>query len=112
MSRAQAIQILAEKGTAILKCNGNSMRPIMAPGDSLYIQKIDTSLLCPGDIVFCRIHGNLQVHLLSAIDNQRFQISNNKGHINGWISSSAIFGLCVQVNDKVLISSDQLALRK
>ena len=27
----------------------------------------------------------------------RYQIGNNRGHVNGWISAAAIFGRCVRV---------------
>lgn len=54
-----------------------------------------------GDIVLCKVNGRYLVHLISAIKNrypkQRFQISNNKGHVNGWISANGIFGKVVRV---------------
>lgn len=110
MNRKLAIDILKEKDTVILKCNGNSMRPIMSPGNALHIKKVDHSLLRVGDAVFCKIQGNLQVHKISAItSDKRFQISNNSGHINGVIGPNNIFGLCVQVEDKVLVDLTERA---
>lgn len=32
-----------------------------------------------------------------AIQGPRFQIGNNRGRINGWITSNSIFGRCVRV---------------
>jgi hypothetical protein len=35
--------------------------------------------------------------MVKAIQGARFQIGNNRGHINGWISAGAIFGRCNKV---------------
>jgi len=53
-----------------------------------------------GDIVLCKVKGKHYLHLIKAIssDNQ-FQIGNNFGRINGWISSGAIYGKCTDVSD-------------
>jgi len=45
-----------------------------------------------GDIVLCKVHGKIYFHLITAIQENRFQISNNHGHINGWTSLSNIYG--------------------
>lgn len=50
-----------------------------------------------GDVVLCRIKGNHLVHLVTAVIEGRYQISNNKGHVNGWISLDNIFGKCIKV---------------
>lgn len=113
MSRKLAIGILADTGSVTFKCNGNSMRPIMAPGDTLYIKKVDHAKLRTGDAVFCKVGGGLQVHKISAIDESkaRWQISNNHGRVNGWIGAPNIYGLCVQVNDRIVVSEAELEKR-
>ena len=110
-NRTLAIQTLAEFGSVVITCNGNSMRPLIAPKEAIHLRKVDLSLLRVGDAVFCRINGNLQVHLISAVDKDRFQISNNHGHVNGWINHYNIFGLCVKVEDRVMVSDDDLTKR-
>lgn len=112
-SRKLAIDILEKTGSAVLVCNGNSMRPLMKPKDTLFIKKVDCSLLRVGDAVFCRINGNLQVHKISAIDEnqERWQISNARSFVNGWVKSSAIYGLCVKVEDKIVVSDEDLLKR-
>lgn len=109
--RKFAAKILAEKGSVAIRCNGNSMQPIMAPGESIYLRKV--SIYHIGDAVFCKVNGALQVHKISAIDepNQRYQISNNKGHVNDWIKKDAIYGLAVKIEDRVLVSDEELAKR-
>lgn len=111
MNRKLAIQILAEKNQVILTCNGNSMRPIMAPGDALHIVKVESSKLRVDDAVFVKVNGNLQVHKISAIDKDRFQISNNKKMVNGWVNHNSIYGLCCQVNNRIFISQQELENR-
>jgi SOS-response transcriptional repressor LexA len=55
------------------------------------------------DVVFCKVKGNFYVHLVKSIkiegDKKLYQISNNRGRINGWISSSAIYGKVVEISD-------------
>jgi len=115
MSRKIAINVLNNTGEVVLNCNGNSMRPIMSPGESLFIKKVPLSKLRKGDAVFCKVNGGLQVHKINAIDDsrehERFQISNNFGKINSWIGFNNIFGLCVKVEDRVLVSDDELSKR-
>lgn len=49
------------------------------------------------DIVLCKVNGCEYLHLVKAIRDGQFQIGNNKGHTNGWVSSNAIFGKLIQV---------------
>ena len=49
-----------------------------------------------GAIVLCRVKGSEYLHLVKAIDGDRFLIGNNRGRINGWISIHAIFGRLVR----------------
>lgn len=113
ISRKIAPQVLAEKGEAIIKAAGNSMQPIMSTGDTLYLKRVDPSKLRKGDAVFCKVRGNIFVHLIKGIDSkgERFIIGNNHGHINGHTNANGIFGLCTQVNDHVLVSDEELAGR-
>lgn len=52
-----------------------------------------------GDIVLCKVRGTEYLHLVKAVREGQFQIGNNKGHINGWISPKSIFGKLVRVED-------------
>ena len=53
-----------------------------------------------GDIVLCRVRGAEYLHLIKAIQDteDRFQIGNNRGGINGWTGARNIFGLCIRVD--------------
>jgi len=43
------------------------------------------------------VNGRQYLHLVRATQGRRFQIGNNRGRINGWISANAIYGRCVRV---------------
>jgi hypothetical protein len=50
-----------------------------------------------GDVVLCKVRGREYLHLVKAIKGDRYQIGNNKGHINGWIGINSIFGKLIEV---------------
>jgi hypothetical protein len=52
-----------------------------------------------GDIVLCKVNGMQYLHLVTAINGDKFRISNNKGRINGWTNRSKIYGKCVKVEN-------------
>jgi hypothetical protein len=56
-----------------------------------------TGQLQVGDIVLCKVSGRQNLHLIKAIQGERYQIGNNRGRINGWISCGSIYGKCVRV---------------
>jgi hypothetical protein len=69
--------------------------------------KIESGQLCTvvpapaelhvGDIVLCKVNGRQYLHLIKAIQGDRFQIGNNRGRINGWVTRGTIYGKCVRV---------------
>lgn len=58
---------------------------------------INFDSLQKGDIVLCKVNGNEYLHLIKAIQGKRFQIGNNRGRINGWITANSIFGKCIKI---------------
>ena len=110
ISRKDAPAVLAEQGQCAIRGAGNSMTPIIHTGDTIYLRRVDPSKLRKGDAVYCRVGHNSFVHLISAIDSkgERFQISNNRGHCNGWITAKGIYGLAVRVDDRTLVSDEEL----
>ena len=76
---------------------GNSMKGKIASGDLVKVKPLGDHLLQKGDIVLCKVNGNQYLHLIKAIQGERYQIGNNIGRINGWITKNAIFGICVEV---------------
>ena len=68
-------------------------------GQLCTIEPVDPDVLVVGDIVLCKVKGHEYLHLVKAIQGKRFQIGNNRGRINGWISTKAIIGKCVRIED-------------
>lgn len=109
----QFIKVLIETGEVQFKPSGNSMQGKIASGDLCKVINYPGIIYEVGDIVLCKVAGKQYLHLISALDKarDRAQISNNKGFVNGWIKISAIYGICIQVNNKVLISKEDLNKR-
>jgi hypothetical protein len=78
---------------------GNSMSGKIESGQLCTVEPVDPSTLKVGDIVLCKVNGREYLHLVKAIQGPRFQIGNNRGRINGWITGHAVFGRCVKVED-------------
>lgn len=66
-------------------------------GQLCTIAPVDPADLKVGDIVLCRVSGREYLHLVKAIQGPRFQIGNNRGRINGWITGTSVFGRCLKV---------------
>lgn len=92
------VDVLQEGKEASFRPKGNSMRPRIKSGQLVTVSQ-DLTALEVGDVVFCKVKGNFYVHLLSAIDGDRYQISNNRGRVNGWTKKDKIFGRVIRVED-------------
>jgi hypothetical protein len=73
---------------------GNSMTPRIRHRQPVNIHPRQTRQHppTPGDIVFCKVHGRYMMHLVTVVDGDRYQISNNHGHVNGWTTLDKIYG--------------------
>lgn len=87
------------KGNKVQFCpRGNSMSGKIESGQECTVEPIeDHSSLTVGDIVLCKVKGSQYLHLIKAIQGKRFQIGNNRGGINGWVTAKSIFGKCTSV---------------
>lgn len=52
-----------------------------------------------GDAVFCKVGRNYFTHLITAIRGDQYQIGNNHGHTNGWVTLDSIYGKVIAVED-------------
>jgi len=75
------------------------MSPRIKSGQLCTVEPVDASALQVGDIVLCRVRGAEYLHIVKAIEGVRFQIGNNRGHINGWIGANSIFGRLLRIDD-------------
>ena len=85
--------------TVSFRPRGHSMSGKIESGQLCTVEPVDPSALQVGDIVLCKVNGCEYLHLIKAVHGQRFQIGNNRGRINGWVSPGAIFGRCTKVED-------------
>jgi phage repressor protein C with HTH and peptisase S24 domain len=84
---------------AVFRPLGNSMHPRIRSGQLCTVEPAEPALLAVGDIVLCVVRGTQYLHFIKAIESGRYQIGNNRGRINGWISPDAIFGRVTSVQD-------------
>jgi hypothetical protein len=88
-----------KKGETVeLRPRGDSMSGKIDSGQLCTVAPVeDFAALKKGDIVLCKVNGNEYLHLVKAVNGERFLIGNNRGRINGWIGANSIFGKCIRV---------------
>ena len=87
-----------KKGESVsFRPRGNSMAGKIESGQLCTVAPASSETIQVGDVVLCKVNGKQYLHLVKAIQGARFQIGNNRGRINGWISGNSIFGKCVKV---------------
>lgn len=94
----QYIVMLKNGETVQFRPRGNSMSGKIESGQLCTVEPIeDPNTLQVGDIVLCKVHGSQYLHLIKAVQGKRFQIGNNRGRINGWITVGSIYGKLMRV---------------
>ena len=83
--------------TVSFRPRGDSMSPRIESGDLCTVEPVDVATLRAGDVVLCKVRGAEYLHLVKAVQGSRYQIGNNRGHVNGWVSRTAIYCKCVRV---------------
>jgi phage repressor protein C with HTH and peptisase S24 domain len=90
-----------EKGETVqFRPKGNSMAGKIENGQLVTVEPHSGDYEV-GDIVLCQVMGHHYVHLIKAIKVDKettfYQIGNNKGNTNGWVTKKKIFGKCTRV---------------
>lgn len=88
---------LKEGQTVSFRPRGHSMSPRIESGQLCTVEPVPAVELQPGDIVLCKVAGSEYLHLVKAIQGERYQIGNNRGRINGWVGANCIYGRLVRV---------------
>jgi hypothetical protein len=84
--------------TVQFRPRGHSMTGKIDSGQLCTVEPIrDPATLVVGEVVLCKVNGSEYLHLIKAIQGPRFQIGNNRGHINGWVTANSIQGRCISV---------------
>jgi hypothetical protein len=74
------------------------MKGKVESGQLVTVEPVGSRTLQKGDVVLCKVNGSQYLHLIKAIQGDRFQIGNNIGRINGWITTGSIYGICTKVS--------------
>lgn len=83
---------------------GNSMKGKIESGQLVTVVPRTSNLFIDkNDIVLCEVNNNQYLHnvidIRSHEGQQQYLIGNNRGRINGWISSNHIYGVVISVED-------------
>ena len=93
------IEKLKNGETVSFRPRGNSMKGKVDSGQLVTVEPLGERELQKGDIVLCKVNGSQYLHLIKAIQGDRFQIGNNRGRINGWVGRSLIYGICIRIEN-------------
>jgi hypothetical protein len=91
------IAALKRGETVQFRPRGHSMRGKVESGQLCTVEPVDAAALTVGDVVLCKVNGRQYLHLVKAVQGNRFLIGNNRGRVNGWVSAEGIYGRCVRV---------------
>lgn len=91
------IEKLKDGETVSFRPRGNSMTGKIESGQLCTVAPVEEEALEKGDIVLCKVNGSEYIHLIKAIQGKRYQIGNNRGRINGWITFGSIYGKLMEV---------------
>lgn len=87
------VQQLQQGKAVTFKPVGNSMTPRIKSKQEVTVEPYTGQTLKIDDVVLVTVKGNIYLHLISAIDGDRLQISNNHGYVNGWTNTSKVWGV-------------------
>jgi len=73
------------------------MKGKVESGQLVTLDPVVVADLAVGDIVLCKVKGNVYLHLVKTLDQGRVLIGNNRGGTNGW--TRAVFGRATKVED-------------
>jgi hypothetical protein len=93
-----AIEKLRAGQDAVVIPHGGSMRPKVLSGARVTLTPLSATEAIVGDIVLCRVKGNVYLHLVKAVQGDgRVLIGNNRGGVNGW--TKAVYGKATEVEN-------------
>ena len=92
-----AIERLRRGAAVAVRPRGHSMAGRVEDGDTLTVEPLGARTLRPGDIVLVRVHGREYLHLVKAIQGDRYLIGNSRGGINGWVGGQAVAGIATAI---------------
>jgi hypothetical protein len=106
MSWASHAIVALERGESCqVTPHGNSMRPRVESGATVTLAPYgQDGEPAEDDIVLVKVRGTIYLHLIKAVrsngEARQYQIGNNRGGINGWVSRRAIYGKAVEIRNR------------
>jgi hypothetical protein len=93
MSWANHCIIQLQQGkTCQIRPSGHSMTGRINNKDLVTLSPCNHTDLQVDDIILVKVKGRVYLHLIKAINQDRFLIGNNRGGINGWANKNGIYG--------------------
>lgn len=87
--------------TVQVRPSGSSMTPRIRHRQQVTLIPVEKHTpVKEGDVVFCKVRGRFHVHVVSRVDGDRYEISNARGHVNGWTGREKIYGKVVKVSGR------------
>ena len=97
--KQRAIADLRAGNNTKFKGHGNSMNPRIPSGSMVTLEPVALADIEVEDAVLCKVKGSIFVHKVSALkggpENREVQISNLRGHVNGW--TTTVYGRVIHV---------------
>ena len=101
-----------EAGESVIYVEGgNSMLPLIASYQPVTLSPVDAGQLAKGDIVLVRVRRNVYTHKVTAVRRGQVQISNNRGHVNGWTSLRNVFAIVSAIDGRLVPSAQAKILK-
>jgi phage repressor protein C with HTH and peptisase S24 domain len=92
---AKYIEKLQAGQTVSFRPRGNSMIPRIKSGELCTVEPVTLDSISVGDVVLAKVNGSVYLHLVTGKRANQVQISNNKGHVNGW--TKTVFGKLIKI---------------
>lgn len=94
----QTVEKLKSGKTCLVQGFGQSMTPILKSGQVCKVEPVTKDMILKkNDIVLCKVNGHVYLHKITAINGNRYQISNNHKHVNGWVGRNNIYGKVTEI---------------
>jgi hypothetical protein len=91
------IDALRKGKTVQFRPRGHSMAPKVKSGQLVTLEPLNERKPEKGDVVLCTIHRRVVLHLVQAVQDDRYRIGNMRGGTNGWVSIDSIWGILAKV---------------
>lgn len=97
MRLTEAATYLKNHQFIVFKAHGHSMHPRIKNGETVSVLRVDDpNEICQGDVVLVKVRGRWWLHKVARTSGpEMLEISNNRGHSNGWTSRSKVVGKVV-----------------